>query len=204
MIREIPFSWYHHLRYTTKRGTYTDHLAVILLAEIVFDCSLSESGIVRKSYKEYCASIGASYQQTRAAVSFLVDAGLVSRVFTCETDEVGRIESNVMFLEAMTERIAEISHSVKNEDLAAIAQAVPKSKRRSSKMRYAAIFDRDDHACVYCGSTANLTIDHKVPTSRGGGNSASNLCTCCGSCNSAKGARTPDEWYSAKLAAKSA
>ena len=50
------------------------------------------------------------------------------------------------------------------------------------------------NACVYCGGKADLTMDHLVPLSRGGGHTASNVVPACLHCNSAKGARTPEEW----------
>lgn len=46
---------------------------------------------------------------------------------------------------------------------------------------------RDNHACVYCGSSENLTIDHVRPRCRGGETTASNCVTACLSCNQAKG-----------------
>lgn len=58
-----------------------------------------------------------------------------------------------------------------------------------SKERRQRILERDDFRCVSCGSTEDLTLDHKVPRSRGGGHSDSNLQTMCRPCNSRKGAR---------------
>lgn len=55
------------------------------------------------------------------------------------------------------------------------------------------IFKRDGHTCVYCGSKNDLTVDHIVPKSRGGGNSWENLVTACRPCNNTKDDRTPDE-----------
>ena len=55
------------------------------------------------------------------------------------------------------------------------------------------VFERDGYRCRYCGTGANLSIDHMVPFSKGGADSSLNLVTCCRSCNSRKGARTPDE-----------
>ncbi len=49
------------------------------------------------------------------------------------------------------------------------------------------IFDRDDNACVYCGSDRELTLDHVVPKSKGGPTTASNCVTACRKCNHAKG-----------------
>lgn len=53
------------------------------------------------------------------------------------------------------------------------------------------IFIRDDYTCQYCGSrSADLTIDHVVPRSRGGGHSWDNLVSACRACNHRKGGKT--------------
>ena len=49
------------------------------------------------------------------------------------------------------------------------------------------IYKRDDHQCQYCGSTEDLTLDHIIPKSKGGGDTWDNLVTCCIKCNSKKG-----------------
>lgn len=58
-----------------------------------------------------------------------------------------------------------------------------------------AIYYRDDFACVYCGRTARLSIDHVKPCENGGCNDASNLVTCCLSCNSSKQGVSARKWY---------
>jgi len=56
------------------------------------------------------------------------------------------------------------------------------------------ILRRDDHRCQYCGKkTTDLTIDHIIPKSRGGGDTWENLVTACVRCNNRKGNRTPEE-----------
>lgn len=55
------------------------------------------------------------------------------------------------------------------------------------------IYRRDGHACGYCGSKSNLTLDHVIPKSKGGGNTWQNLVTCCKKCNSTKDDRTPKQ-----------
>jgi len=55
------------------------------------------------------------------------------------------------------------------------------------------VLARDDYACVYCGATEDLTLDHVIPRSRGGSHAPENLVTACRSCNSRKHARTPGE-----------
>lgn len=56
------------------------------------------------------------------------------------------------------------------------------------------IFARDGHACVYCGATRDLTIDHVIPRRLGGKTTWENLVACCRSCNTRKGDKTPAQW----------
>jgi hypothetical protein len=51
------------------------------------------------------------------------------------------------------------------------------------------IFARDGRACVVCGSSESIAIDHKKAVVNGGTNRVSNLQTLCKSCNSKKGGR---------------
>lgn len=54
--------------------------------------------------------------------------------------------------------------------------------------------------CWYCGALLADTgrhLDHKIPLSRGGSNWPANLCWACPTCNTSKGARTPDEFQGA-------
>jgi CRISPR/Cas system Type II protein with McrA/HNH and RuvC-like nuclease domain len=68
-----------------------------------------------------------------------------------------------------------------------------KHKVRHIRPNRVRIYKRDNNECVYCGSSKQLTLDHVIPKSRGGGNDWNNLVTCCFSCNLRKGNRTPDE-----------
>ncbi len=49
-------------------------------------------------------------------------------------------------------------------------------------------------ACCYCGSREYLSVDHLIPTKRGGANTGDNLVWACRSCNSSKCARDVLEW----------
>jgi len=58
------------------------------------------------------------------------------------------------------------------------------------------IYARDGFTCQYCAvrfATEDLTFDHVLPRSRGGGTSWENIVTCCLACNAAKADRTPVE-----------
>ena len=66
---------------------------------------------------------------------------------------------------------------------------------RSSTKR-SRILARDGYRCQYCatrGGLFDLTIDHIIPSSRGGRTVAENLCAACFACNQRKGDRTPEE-----------
>jgi 5-methylcytosine-specific restriction endonuclease McrA len=70
---------------------------------------------------------------------------------------------------------------------------IPQQARALSRKN---ILMRDRHTCQYChrsGNSANLTLDHVLPRSRGGESSWENLVACCHTCNNRKGSRTPDE-----------
>ena len=58
------------------------------------------------------------------------------------------------------------------------------------------VFLRDKWTCQYCGDkfkTHELTFDHVIPKSRGGGTSWENIVTACQDCNIKKGNFLPDE-----------
>lgn len=48
------------------------------------------------------------------------------------------------------------------------------------------------YACLSCGATENMTIDHVIPISKGGINDISNYQPLCFSCNSKKGIKKTD------------
>lgn len=59
----------------------------------------------------------------------------------------------------------------------------------------AAVLRRDGFRCRYCGTDEGaMEADHVFPVIRGGRSFMSNLVCSCRPCNSAKGARTPEEW----------
>jgi 5-methylcytosine-specific restriction endonuclease McrA len=70
---------------------------------------------------------------------------------------------------------------------------IPYKKIKENTPTRNLIYKRDNHRCAYCNSKENLTIDHIIPTSRGGKNTWENMISCCGRCNLKKGNRTPDE-----------
>ncbi len=70
---------------------------------------------------------------------------------------------------------------------------LPKQRVRLNRRN---IFARDANSCQYCGkrfATSELSLDHILPTCRGGDTSWENLVCACVKCNVRKGGRTPQE-----------
>lgn len=71
-----------------------------------------------------------------------------------------------------------------------------KLPQASVKLNRRNLYARDGNRCQYCGkkySTSELSLDHVVPRSQGGGNSWDNIVCACVKCNTRKGGRTPEQ-----------
>jgi 5-methylcytosine-specific restriction endonuclease McrA len=69
---------------------------------------------------------------------------------------------------------------------------VPRDAHRR-KITRRAVFARDNWTCQYCGTRTNLTVDHVIPRSKGGGSHWENIVASCAPCNRRKGDRTPGQ-----------
>jgi len=69
---------------------------------------------------------------------------------------------------------------------------VPREAHRR-KITRRAVLARDAWTCQYCGARANLTVDHVIPRSKGGGSTWDNIVASCAPCNRRKGDRLPGE-----------
>ncbi len=70
---------------------------------------------------------------------------------------------------------------------------VPKQRMRLNRRN---LFARDGNRCQYCGeafATSELSIDHVVPSCRGGETTWDNVVCACVRCNVRKGGRTPQQ-----------
>lgn len=67
---------------------------------------------------------------------------------------------------------------------------VPRDAHRR-KITRRAVFARDGWTCQYCGSRSNLTVDHVIPRSKGGGSGWDNIVASCAPCNRRKADRLP-------------
>ena len=69
-----------------------------------------------------------------------------------------------------------------------------KVPKQTVKFNRRNIFARDHNQCQYCGKkvpTSELSLDHVIPRSQGGGTSWENIVCACVDCNVRKGGRTP-------------
>ena len=67
---------------------------------------------------------------------------------------------------------------------------IPRDTHRR-KITRRAVFARDNWTCQYCGSRTQLTVDHVVPRSKGGGSTWDNIVASCAPCNRRKGDALP-------------
>ena len=78
-------------------------------------------------------------------------------------------------------------------------EEIAKEKRKAQLMRKSQWWKnkRGRNQCYYCRqnfSAKELTMDHRVPLSRGGKSNKSNLVPCCKECNNQKKFLLPSEW----------
>ena len=58
--------------------------------------------------------------------------------------------------------------------------------------------------CIFCGATANLTLEHLLPRSHNGPDVEKNLVWICKSCNSSKGSRSLYEYFAIQAGVEAA
>lgn len=78
-----------------------------------------------------------------------------------------------------------------------LKQYVPLQEKKKFRLTRENIFLRDKNQCQYCEThfpSHQLTLDHVIPLSKGGGHSWENITTACHSCNNKKGNKTLKEY----------
>jgi len=68
------------------------------------------------------------------------------------------------------------------------------SCRPLSSQEWSDIKKNQGGRCFYCGKVADLTLDHCIPLSKGGGHVKENIVGCCKNCNSRKKDLMPDDF----------
>lgn len=113
-----------------------------------------------------------------------------------ELNKLGLIDVNRRARKVSTYKINfdELQDFVEESKLLDSKAEVPVERTKIENRIKKFIFERDAYRCINCGAHKNLTIDHIVPVSKGGGNEIRNLQTLCKSCNSSKGVKDMLEW----------
>lgn len=91
--------------------------------------------------------------------------------------------------------VRSVSFSIKLPAVVRLLRFV-KWREQAAKFSRRNIYARDHGQCQYCGRSLaqhELTFDHVVPKSQGGGTTWDNVVTACVECNGRKGGRTPKQ-----------
>lgn len=104
------------------------------------------------------------------------------------------LDGKAEILEAYGARIAAATRDFPFPSVIRLISMIRKPRPRV-KLTRREIFIRDNFTCQYCGRLGggDLTIDHVVPRSKGGGHSWENLVAACKVCNHRKGGKSPAE-----------
>lgn len=107
-------------------------------------------------------------------------------------DCVSKWEMRQFKADSSTDRVKR--HRERRAEAGLVAQWQPPKAVRE------AVYGRDGHACVYCRSAEDLTIDHRTPELRGGTHDQENLQTACRQCNARKRDLTHEEFVARGVA----
>lgn len=135
------------------------------------------------------------FDVAEAAYFLHADEADIARIISA-LEDTGRIGGGVVSAWDRRQFKADSSaERVKRHRDKRIAAGLPGQWAPTPELRQE-IYARDGHACVYCASTSDLTIDHKTPPDRGGDNDRANLQTACRGCNARKRDLTDEEYRS--------
>lgn len=105
-------------------------------------------------------------------------------------------QGKVEIVETHEKEVRAVSFAFKLPSIVRLLRVIRTRRRPRVPFTRANIYARDRFCCQYCGDefrTEELTFDHVIPVSRGGGRSWENIVTCCVACNRHKADRTPEE-----------
>jgi 5-methylcytosine-specific restriction endonuclease McrA len=131
--------------------------------------------------------------KSQGSWSLAIDAEFIS----VATDEelVRAIRNLRVTMEENLQEYLASEYESPNDKLPSWDDIKPKNRARRAitQVMRDDVYERDNFTCRYCGDRRRLTCDHVIPFIQGGPTTLDNLVTCCKSCNSSKGGRTPEE-----------
>lgn len=105
-------------------------------------------------------------------------------------------QGKVEIVEHHDKEVRAVSFTFKLPSIVRLLRHIRTRRRPEVPFTRSNIYARDRFTCQYCREEfrpEELTFDHVVPVSRGGGRTWDNIVTCCVPCNRRKSNRTPDE-----------
>ncbi len=145
----VHHSWYQHIRYANKRGEFTDHVACLILADIVYwyrpvEIRNELSGHIigyRKKFAEdklqrspeaFAKLLGCSEKVARDALSLLEKLEIIDIELRAVHTAFGTIPTT-MFIGLNPERLEQITHSLSKPETLGKSLS-PKSVRRNAQI----------------------------------------------------------------------
>lgn len=105
-------------------------------------------------------------------------------------------QDKVDVLEYHSAAARSVNRSFEIPSILRLKKYVKMSRTEGVKFCRENIYIRDSYTCQYCSEKLNykdLTIDHVLPVSQGGGKNWKNIVTACRPCNQKKANRTPEK-----------
>jgi hypothetical protein len=118
-------------------------------------------------------------------MTFLSERKVLKMILNGKVEVLSTWDHEIAWANGSFKMPAVIKMSYKNRWLPKIA-----------KFNRKAVLKRDYYICQYCGyagTPKQLTVDHIIPSSKGGLNTFSNCVTSCRTCNEKKGDKTPEQ-----------
>lgn len=120
----------------------------------------------------------------------------------CSNDASGNFYSTGFMLCVLcADYVANVYTHMVSDKFATWETKIPKNNKGDRSKRRAipqsiktSVLESDMYRCVSCGTHKDLTVDHKIPLSKGGDDRLENLQTLCRTCNTSKGVKTMAEW----------
>ena len=145
----VPHTWYQHIKYTNKRGEKTDHLACLILAEIVYwyrpteDSDTTTGHLIgyRKKFAEdklqktpeaFAELFGCTPKVARESLALLEKLDLIDIELKPVKTAFGVIP-RAMFIGLNAERVSAITRSSSKAEILE-ESLLPKSARRNAEI----------------------------------------------------------------------
>jgi 5-methylcytosine-specific restriction endonuclease McrA len=127
-----------------------------------------------------------------APIKFISDVDAITLFYKQRVEVVYGLDGN---LSEWDEEFRSPSTSIKVPATLRLLKRVTK-KWKVPRFRKKVLYNRDNWSCQFCGEHLNwktITVDHLLPSSRGGDSSWLNCVVACKACNRYKSNKTPEE-----------